>query len=197
MVAVALDGFGNGGLRLSAVRVAAGEGLIGAAAAVGSGIIIPDAEIDARVPNYEAEFLRIRSLLVVPMRFGNEALGVLVLVNRTDERPFASGDLNLIQADMGRWWLPPACYDLIIVFFYLDRELIPILAGGLRPGGLLFQANRNERFLAVRLGFDPAYLLEPGRLRCLAQDAGLEVLYEGESPPGQGYNSEVIARRPG
>ncbi len=44
--------------------------------------IIPDAEIDARVPNYEAEFLKIRSLLVVPMRFGNEALGVLVLVNR-------------------------------------------------------------------------------------------------------------------
>ncbi len=78
--------------------VPVGEGLIGSAASVGSGIIIPDAEIDARVPTYEADFLKIRSLLIVPMRFGNEALGVLALVNRTDERPFGSGDLNLIQA---------------------------------------------------------------------------------------------------
>jgi sigma-B regulation protein RsbU (phosphoserine phosphatase) len=78
--------------------VAGGEGLIGASAAVGSGIIIEDAEIDARVPNYADEFLRIRSLLIVPMRFGNEVLGVIALANRTDGQPFTAGDLNLLQA---------------------------------------------------------------------------------------------------
>lgn len=78
--------------------VAEGEGLIGSAAAVGSGIIIADAEIDARVPNYTDDFLRIRTLLIVPMRFGNQVLGVLALINRTDQTPFTPGDLNLLQA---------------------------------------------------------------------------------------------------
>jgi sigma-B regulation protein RsbU (phosphoserine phosphatase) len=78
--------------------VAAGEGLIGASAAVGSGLIIEDAELDARVPNYANEFLKIHSLLIVPMRFGNEVLGVIALANRTDGHPFTAGDLNLLQA---------------------------------------------------------------------------------------------------
>jgi sigma-B regulation protein RsbU (phosphoserine phosphatase) len=78
--------------------VSAGEGLIGSSAVVGSGIIIEDAEIDARVPNYADAFLKIRSLLIVPMRFGNEVLGVIALANRTDGQPFTPGDLNLLQA---------------------------------------------------------------------------------------------------
>ncbi len=78
--------------------VAGGEGLIGSSAAVGSGIIIEDAEIDARVPNYADAFLKIHSLLIVPMRFGNEVLGVIALANRTDGQPFTPGDLNLLQA---------------------------------------------------------------------------------------------------
>lgn len=78
--------------------VAPGEGFIGAAAAVGSGIIIEDAEIDARIPTYNNDFLKIHSLLVVPMRFGNEVLGVIALVNRTDGKSFTPGDLNLLQA---------------------------------------------------------------------------------------------------
>lgn len=75
-----------------------GEGLIGTAAAVGTGIIIKDAEVDARVPNYSDAFLKIQSLLIVPMRFGNEVLGVLALSNRTDGTPFTAGDLTLLQA---------------------------------------------------------------------------------------------------
>lgn len=78
--------------------VAAGEGLIGTSALVGSGLIIEDAEMDARVPNYTNEFLKIRSLLIAPMRFGNEILGVIALANRIDGIPFTAGDLNLIQA---------------------------------------------------------------------------------------------------
>ncbi len=78
--------------------VAVGEGLIGSAAVVGTGIIIEDAEMDARVPTYANDFLKIHSLLIVPMRFGNEVLGVIALANRTDGRPFTPSDLNLLQA---------------------------------------------------------------------------------------------------
>ena len=78
--------------------VAAGEGIVGSAAAVGNGIIIEDADLDARVPTYTDAFLKIHSLVLIPMRFGNEVLGVLALTNRTDETPFTPGDLSLLQA---------------------------------------------------------------------------------------------------
>ncbi len=78
--------------------VDAGEGIVGSAAAIGNGIIIEDAEMDARVPTYTDAFLKINSLVVIPMRFGNEVLGVLVLANRTDETPFTPSDLSLLQA---------------------------------------------------------------------------------------------------
>ena len=83
---------------VKARAVALGEGIIGSAAAIGNGIIIEDAEMDARIPTYTNAFLKIRSLLAVPMRFGNEVLGVLVLANRVDETSFNPGDLSLLQA---------------------------------------------------------------------------------------------------
>lgn len=84
--------------RVKERSIETGEGLIGQAAAVGSGIIIEDAEIDARVPVYKDAFLQIKTLLIIPMRFGNVVLGVLALANRTDGTPFTAGDLNLLQA---------------------------------------------------------------------------------------------------
>jgi 2-polyprenyl-3-methyl-5-hydroxy-6-metoxy-1,4-benzoquinol methylase len=104
--------------------------------------------------------------------------------------------INFLQADLSHWWVPPARYDLIIVFYYLNRELMPQLTAGLRPGGLLFQANRNQHFLATRPGFDPDYLLEPGELHRMARDAGLEVIYCADGIPGTEHNSQLIARQP-
>lgn len=105
-------------------------------------------------------------------------------------------DIQWIQADLTSWWVPPERYDLIVVFYYLNRELTPHLAEGLRPGGLLFQANRNKGFLSVRPGFDPDYLLEPGELQAVARHAGLNVLDYTQTPPQKGYNSRLIAQKP-
>lgn len=105
-------------------------------------------------------------------------------------------EVSLVQADLTRWWVPPSHYDLITIFFYLNRELVPLLAAGLRPRGLLFQANRNKRFLEIRPGFDPGYLLEAGELQRLASIAGLEVLHSADSTPDRVHDSQIIARRP-
>lgn len=109
--------------------------------------------------------------------------------------------INFVQADLSRWWVPPACYDLIVVFHYLNRALMPALAAGLRPRGLLIEANRNLRFLAVRPAFDPGYLLQPGELGRLAQDAGLEVIHDSDRSSdkraGDDHDSRLIARKPG
>ena len=103
--------------------------------------------------------------------------------------------VNLVQADLTRWWVPPAWYDLIVVKYYLNRDLMPRLAGGLRAGGLLFVEHRNLRYLSVRPGFDPAFLLRFGELRRFAMEAGLDLLHVADGAP-QTHESRLIARRP-
>ncbi len=104
--------------------------------------------------------------------------------------------INFFQADLSRWWVQPARYDLIVTFFFLNRELMPDLAAGLQPGGLLFQANRNTRYLAVQPDFNPAFLVKPGELRQLAEDSGLEIRFYTDGTPDKPNTSQIIAQRP-
>ena len=83
-------------VRTQSVRV--GDGLIGEVASTGAPILIPDAESDPRVPRFTIDFFQIHSVLLVPMRFRNECLGVLVVVNRVDGLPFIQADQGLLQA---------------------------------------------------------------------------------------------------
>jgi sigma-B regulation protein RsbU (phosphoserine phosphatase) len=75
-----------------------GSGLIGESAVLGNSILIEDAEMDSRIPQIPDDFLKIRTLLVVPMRFGNHTIGVMSLANRTSGGRFSLPDLNLAQA---------------------------------------------------------------------------------------------------
>jgi len=104
-------------------------------------------------------------------------------------------NVSLVQADLSHWWVPPSRYDLIVVRYYLNRSFMPQLSRGLRAGGLLFVETRNVRYLSVRPGFDPAFLLQLGELRCFAMDAGLDVVQVTDGMP-EAHTSQLIARRP-
>lgn len=78
--------------------IAKGEGLVGTVADTASALLVEDAARDPRVPKHTLDFLKIQSVLLVPMRFHQQVLGVLVVVNRTDGRPFDETDLNMLQA---------------------------------------------------------------------------------------------------
>lgn len=103
--------------------------------------------------------------------------------------------LRLIQADLSRWWVPPCRYDLSIVKYFLNRNLLPQLARGLLPGGLLFVETWNLHVLSVRPSFDPTFLLKPGELGLFARDAGLDVIRLADGVP-EGHVSQLVARRP-
>ncbi len=75
-----------------------GKGLIGEAAVLGNSILIEDGEMDSRIPQISVPFLRIQTMIIVPMRFGNHTIGVMTLVNRSDGGGFALPDLNLAQS---------------------------------------------------------------------------------------------------
>jgi len=87
--------------------------------------------------------------------------------------------VNLIFADLARYAVRPDSYDLIINFFYLNRELVPSLIEGLRPGGyLVFESftTDNRRFMPLK---DPAHYLAPNELLRLAGAMRVIDYYEG------------------
>lgn len=83
-------------VRNQVVRV--GEGLLGEVLARGGPIVIEEAETDTRVPRFRQDFLTIHSILLVPLRFRQEIIGVMAVVNRIDGRPFTASDASLLQA---------------------------------------------------------------------------------------------------
>lgn len=75
-----------------------GEGLVGRVAERGAPALIEDPDRDTMVPKYASDLLAITSALLVPMRFRNSVMGVVVLINRIDDRPFTQEDMSLLQA---------------------------------------------------------------------------------------------------
>jgi SAM-dependent methyltransferase len=96
-------------------------------------------------------------------------------VDAMDISPTAVGEVNRlaselslplkgIQMDLETVNLPPSRYDLVIVFNYLDRNLIPKLKTALKPGGYVIY----ETFLLDQkeIGHptNPRYLLDHNEL---------------------------------
>ena len=72
-----------------------GEGLIGMVAVSGVGEFIPDARTDSRVILHDDPSLAICSLILAPILYENENIGVLVIANRADEKSFSETDYSL------------------------------------------------------------------------------------------------------
>jgi len=96
-------------------------------------------------------------------------------------------DLSLVQ-NLGR-----ELYDLIVVFYYLQRDLFPALAAALKVNGILiyktFTAEQQHRPRGPR---NPEYLLRPDELRQAFHD--LRILHYRESVVGNA-TAELVAEK--
>jgi sigma-B regulation protein RsbU (phosphoserine phosphatase) len=72
-----------------------GEGLVGAVAKSGQGILIENALEDPRVIRHEDPSLEVRSVIVVPILFRERSIGVLAIVNPSDGGSFGETDFSL------------------------------------------------------------------------------------------------------
>ena len=106
--------------------------------------------------------------------------------------------VEAVQADLEAYELPPAAYDIVIDFYYLQRELTPALAAALRPGGVLvFESFTTEQ---RRFGWGPQqdeFLLRPGELRSLFPALEVLTYREGvvESDRGKKAVAGLVARK--
>ncbi len=96
-------------------------------------------------------------------------------------------DLNTMQ-DLGR-----EQYDLVVVFFFLQRELFPALAAALKSGGfLIYKTYTAEQKRFIGGPSHPMFLLEPNEL--LRAFPSLRVLRYHETIQEKGV-AELVARK--
>lgn len=86
--------------------------------------------------------------------------------------------------------LPHEGYDVVVVFRYLKREMFPVLAGLVRPGGRLIYETFNRRYLAIVPQFNVEFLLDDGELP--AAFAGWQVLHHADDD----HRTQFVAVKP-
>ena len=111
----------------------------------------------------------------------------------------AHPELMAVQADLTRCYLPPERFDVILNFFYLQRDLWPRYVRSLRPGGLLILETLLVDIREMRPDIDPQYLLQPGELAGAFPDLETLTYKEGWSEGAHGHPRPVAslcARKP-
>src|SRR5215831_16886959 len=91
---------GKGADRLKDVRIKVGQGLAGWVAEAGKAVVVPDtsqdsrffAQVDSRTK------METRSIVAVPVRFREQCLGVIELINCVGPEGFSPRDLALLEA---------------------------------------------------------------------------------------------------
>lgn len=90
----------------------------------------------------------------------------------------AASRVEFLQADL-RQFHADRLYDLVLVFYYLERAILPELERSLRPGGLLlYKTYVREDADLGRQPRNPSHLLEPGEL--VHTFPGLQILHYRE-----------------
>ncbi len=131
--------------------------------------------------------VRIIDISDVGLGFAREKASKLVQHSGCLETEIA--DLNAIS-DLGS-----KRYDLIVVFFFLRRELFPALIRALKPGGfLIYKTYTLDRMKVPGGSGDPRYLLGPNEL--LRAFTPLRILHYHETLESKAA-AELVAQRLG
>ena len=110
-----------------------------------------------------------------------------------------AGKIQFVAADLDTVDLGCNQFDLVLVFFYLQRDICEKLADAIRPGGLLIYKTYLETVGSSRTKnrrgpSHPMHLLKAGELSRAFPD--LQVLQYAENS-GDGSVAELVAAKPG
>ncbi len=91
---------GKGADALKDVRIKVGQGLAGWVAESGEAVVVPDTSKDSRFFGQvdERTHLATKSIVAVPVRFRDQCLGVIELINCIGPEGFSQRDLALLEA---------------------------------------------------------------------------------------------------
>ncbi|MBI1870361.1 MAG: SpoIIE family protein phosphatase [Chlamydiae bacterium] len=80
------------------IRIPLGEGIVGRVAQERAPILIENGMDDPRISQPPIDFLKVKTLMAVPLIFKDEMIGVMMTINKEDEKNFNENDLSLLEA---------------------------------------------------------------------------------------------------
>ncbi len=98
--------------------------------------------------------------------------------------------VNFLQLDLDDTGLEADSYDLICVFRFLSRALIPPIRAAVRPGGRILYQTFNTRYRALKPNINPDYLLGVGELAGFFGDWKILRVHEPD------HISQIVAIKP-
>jgi rhodanese-related sulfurtransferase len=104
-------------------------------------------------------------------------------------------DAAVVNLEHGDPALGERAFDVVLVFNYLHRPLVPAIVGAVKPGGLLFYQTFTVDQAARGRPTSPEHLLAHGELPRLA--APLTILREHEGEVSGRMVAGIVARRDG
>lgn len=104
--------------------------------------------------------------------------------------------ITSIVADAKKYRFAPASFDAVLCFYYVDRDLIPIIEKLLKPGGYIFfeaYTLDQKRKSAKKVEDDDSYYLKSGELKQLLHNFKIIKYEEGEF--GNEFRASSLARK--
>ena len=106
-------------------------------------------------------------------------------------------DWRVADLERGEFEIEAEAYDLIGVFYYLQRDLFAQIRAGVRPGGIVIATIHIVDEDPAANPMNPAFLLQPGELR--TEFRGWEILHDYEGAPTEGGHqrrtAEIVAQK--
>lgn len=99
-----------------------------------------------------------------------------------------------VVADLTNYKIPPESFDVIIVFYYVQRSLTPQIVRGLKKGGILVFEAYNKDQVKYDKAENADFLLERGELKTMFK--GLETVKYRQVDSGSEVYESLIARKP-
>jgi tellurite methyltransferase len=114
------------------------------------------------------------------IHWGLRVIGVDISYEAVNMAKHELPTLAGVVADLTQFSIPHNAFDVILNFFYLQRNLWKPMTFGLKIGGVLFIECLTEDMLSIHPEIHPSYLLRPAELK--------QVFINGEI----GKNMEIL-----
>lgn len=119
------------------------------------------------------------------------------LAEQTARERHVTVDWRVADLERGEFEVQTGAYDLICVFYYLQRNLFPQIRAGVSTGGHAVAAIHMVDESPDIKPMNPDFLLAPGELR--AEFRGWEILHDYEGAPREeGHrrrSAEIVAKK--